>query len=73
MVVLFLAGYGAFMLALGWFGNYMSQGILQTETLRGDLIVSLTNDTEIRQVLVGIWQSTESSSVSNTGQYPEDG
>ena len=42
-----------------WFGNYMSEGVVETATLQGNVLVALSNDPPVRQALLSGCQSTQ--------------
>jgi hypothetical protein len=46
------AGYVLIMVGLFWFGDYMSEGVLETETLQGNVLVALSNGPAVRQELL---------------------
>jgi hypothetical protein len=37
---------------MSWFGKYMSEGVIQTETLQGDVLVALSSDPTARRALL---------------------
>ena len=37
---------------IAWFNNYMSEGVLETETLTGDVLIALSDDPPVRQALL---------------------
>jgi hypothetical protein len=44
---------------LVWFRDYMSEGVVQTATLQGDVLVALNNDRSVRQALLLGCHSTQ--------------
>jgi hypothetical protein len=51
------AGYGLLISVVVWFGNYMSEGVLETETLKGDVFVALNNNPPVRRALLSACHS----------------
>lgn len=51
-VACLVASYSLVIAALEWFGDYMSEGVLETETPEGNLLVALDSDPPVRQALL---------------------
>jgi len=51
-VGIFVVGYAFFIAGVTWFGDYISEGILQSEKLEGNVLVALSDEPEVKQALI---------------------
>jgi len=57
------AGYALAIQCLTWFGDYMSEGVLATETRRGSVLVALSDRPAVRSELIRSCRSSSAPSV----------
>jgi hypothetical protein len=60
------AGYVLIMVGLFWFGNYMSEGVLEAETLQGNVLVALSNGPAVRHELLSYCRSRQELFLAST-------
>ncbi len=56
-VACLVAGYALLIATFAWFGYYMSEGVLETETLEGNLFVALNSDPIVLHTLLSACHS----------------
>ena len=56
----------AWLVWLLFFSDYMAEGVLQTETLQGNVLVALSNDPRVRQALLSGCRSTQALPASTS-------